>query len=186
MDKTLLRPFDLEAAKSGAELLLHGTDTICTYVAGPDPFGRIVVKINDNGAFIFRDKEGDLKMAPLCWVRRSLSDAAMLPVYRGDVVYSTGGGNRAWRVTRADPTGTVELETNGNGKAWLINPDNLVLEKPVRMVKREAWINLYPPKSSTHCVYTSHGYPSEKMADDVKVKDANRIACVHIEWEEPD
>lgn len=184
MDKTLLRPFDLEAAKSGAELLLHGTDTICTYVAGPDPFGRIVVKINDNGAFIFRDKEGDLKMAPLCWVRRSLSDAAMLPVYRGDVVYSTGGGNRAWRVTRADPTGTVEMETNGNGKAWLINPDNLVLEKPVRMVKREAWINLYQSKSSTHCVYTSQGYPSEKMADDAK--DANRIACVHIEWEEPD
>lgn len=77
-DYSLLRPFDLEAAKAGHEITNENGDARI-YVDGPDYMGQVCVKGCQGGLYI--DPVGSLFMSPLCWVEGK-------PVYKGDVLYS--------------------------------------------------------------------------------------------------
>ena len=89
-DYSLLRPFDLEAAKAGALLTccpghaanhMFGGDPVWKYVAGPDVDGRILVEVIESGRFAALSRPESFCMAPLAWVEGR-------PVYKGDVLYS--------------------------------------------------------------------------------------------------
>jgi len=78
-DLTLLRPFDLEAAKRGDPLLYESHRAIFT--AGPNAAGECVFDIEDRGFIVVgtncRVALSTIKMAPLAWVEDR-------PVYAGD------------------------------------------------------------------------------------------------------
>lgn len=84
-DYSLLRPFDLEAAKAGALMTDIGIGTCNVeaawrYVAGPDFNGNIIVERLRDGSFANPASTSIFRMAPLCWVEGR-------PVYPGDVMY---------------------------------------------------------------------------------------------------
>lgn len=75
-DLSLLRPFDLEAAKEGAAI----DDTFggrVVFVDGPDAGGKYAVRIDGHFAAVLGE---NLRMKPLCWVEGR-------PVYKGDVLW---------------------------------------------------------------------------------------------------
>lgn len=82
-DLSLLRPFDLEAAKRGEDFVFVecGELKARKFIAGPDSGGGIVVQ-DELGAFVVSHAY-PYNMAPLCWVEGK-------PVYKGDVLYQNG------------------------------------------------------------------------------------------------
>jgi len=79
-DYSLLRPFDLEAAKAG-ELLCDKSGRIgWTYAAGPDNRGEISAIHSPSGNFIIPTASTEFRIAPLYWIEGR-------PVYKGDVLY---------------------------------------------------------------------------------------------------
>lgn len=82
-DYSLLRPFDLEAAKAGALLGDAVGSPTWKYAAGPDSNGNISVIIIKTGLFAEPSPTRVFKMAPLCWVEGR-------PAYKGDVLYRPG------------------------------------------------------------------------------------------------
>lgn len=113
-DFSLLRPFDLEAAKVGG-VLVDPKGTACQYVAGPHPITKeIVVEFKGQAGFVL-GVASDLRMAPLCWVEGR-------PVYKGDVLYARkynmdgaekhyvdrldDDGARVWQDEERDDAGT--------------------------------------------------------------------------------
>lgn len=168
-DYSLLRPFDLAAAKSGEPICcLSGTSYHPRdYMAGPDARGWICVKYPD-GCFDICDPV-QYHMAPLAWVEGK-------PVYKGDVLYPTLGSKDEFRVT-----GFVDgclVATN-----WHFNPSALTWNPP--KVKREGWI-VTSRGDATNCVITKAIWPTEadaKAAASVgKLLTNPRIT--RIEWEE--
>lgn len=99
MDYTLLRPFDLEAAKAGGVLIDQEDGAECRYVAGPHPVTKeIVVEFRGQAGFMLGEAS-DFRMAPLCWVEGR-------PVYTGDVLYRLDTGAEG-SATAAFGTGVV-------------------------------------------------------------------------------
>jgi len=64
-DYSLLRPFDLEAAKRG-EKICNGNETILRFTAGPHIKNNSVVTENEFGFFTIH--KDSLFMLPLAWV----------------------------------------------------------------------------------------------------------------------
>lgn len=161
MDYTLLRPFDLEAAKRGAALIDPEDGTECLYVAGPHPTTQeIVVNFAGPSGFIL-GKASDFRMAPLCWVEGR-------PVYTGDVLYRLDTGAEG-SATAAFGTGVVCSE-------WPERPfsaDEVTWTPP--KVKREGWVNVYPGLQGVI-------WATRDEADDRGCP--GRLACIRIEWEE--
>ena len=83
-DFSLLRPFNEEAAKRG-ESIYTCYEQKLSYQAGPDVRGTIAV-LNEHG-YMITCRVQDIRMAPLCWVRTSVEDDTLKPVYKGDVLY---------------------------------------------------------------------------------------------------
>ena len=210
-DYSLLRPFDLEAAKRGEPILW--IDHPIRWVA-------------------LSDKE--LRMAPLCWVEGR-------PVYKGDVLYRPGindgpvvaleigneegdiylsfeddagsefADNRRGYLTWADPN-PVLCEVEGKpvrkgdrlwsnffkrwftvtGKVGAIKEASLFDEKDCytlasscswkKKVTKQGFINIYACLAGHHVASTSHVHATRKEADESAGSD--RIFCLPVEWPE--
>ena len=152
-DYSLLRPFDLEAAKGGVKMCdRFNLKKTHTYVAGPDSGGWIVTK-NENGIFIF-STETNLFMLPICWVEGK-------PVYPDTPMEREDNGwPVAWSVD-----GNAWQDDGGN---WSDEGGGFKIRWPrPKPVKR--WINVYP----------NTGYDTKAAADQEEV--FGRIACIEIE-----
>lgn len=162
-DYSLLRPFDLEAAKNGALLtggawtahLFDGT-AAWKYIAGPDVEGNVLVEIICSGRFSLFPAEC-FCMAPLCWVEGR-------PVYPGDNLYWKNG---------------CGVFTAG-GRMVGVELNSLTWSKPKRTVKKAGWINIYPLVGK--CGQAGQIYPTKTAADNSA--SSARIACIRVEWEE--
>lgn len=88
-DYSLLRPFDLAAAKRGEAIFCiadrKDEPGERKFIAGPDLHGYFCVQSPD-GWFRF-GKACDYRMAPLAWVEGK-------PVYKGDALYYCGPGQK--------------------------------------------------------------------------------------------
>lgn len=177
MDFSLLRPFDLEAAKRGEAICFNDGDGPLEYLGTP------VAGDRKNGDWAFRwvrsarpltgnvaiYRAENIRMAPLCWVEGR-------PVYKGAKLWAFGGthGGRFVTAKRApDSAGYLHIEHHSPDATARI--DYLTWEPP--KVKREGWVNIYPGRS--FCVIQS----TEERAN--RAAEQSRIACVRIEWEEP-
>lgn len=167
-DYSLLRPFDLEAAKRGEPIM--GIDL---------SWPLIFCGTTTNGQVIFveyADKSGgdqkvdDIRMAPLAWVEGK-------PVYKGDVLYqyyTKDHKNRLVTISNIFTNG-IDYLTFIEGGNWAIdgNISKLTWNKP--KVKKSGWMNSYD--SGEHYVY-----PTKDRADAMATY--SRKACIEIFWEE--
>lgn len=167
MDFTLLRPFDLEAAKRGDALIDPEDGVACRYVAGPHPVTEeIVVEFRGQAGFMLGEAS-DFRMAPLCWVEGR-------PVYKGGVLYSAFlEGSPKRTVTGIDDDGTLSTEECGRNTC---DPEDLTWTPP--KVKREGWVNIYPGLECGATIYTTREIADAESSH-------SRTACIRIEWEEP-
>lgn len=185
-DYSLLRPFDLEAAKRGEPVLHIDRPSLrvrWVAIAGCGN-SNIVEGPVFEGFALKVDYVPDecLRMAPLCWVEGR-------PAYKGDVLYySDLGAWRKFEVQDSNQFGKdaplfLENVPNEHGVGVGIGPDKLTWTPPT--VKREGWINLYPCVYDGHAynALASHSYRSKQEADARAGKD--RLSCVRVEWEEP-
>ena len=178
MDYSLLRPFDLEAAKAGEELVCSHDGGLRKYVAGPDTEDKIIVA-DASGVFqksvYYREHYA---MAPLAWVEGK-------PVYKGDVLYIKCLSDKTTITgicNQTDKTLGKLLQCTSHGAIW---EENLTWNPP--KVKREGWVNVSNKSANSAWVaevngLLSHSYASKQDADRCALPD--RIACVRIEWEE--
>ena len=159
-DYSLLRPFDLDAAKAGAPILAVKPMEERSFVIGLDSEGSYITATNQ-GVFKY-GKDVDYRMAPLCWVEGK-------PVYPGDVLWQSHPSGAVFERTVKGLSSRGEyLEFEGSG-AWATDGTASVLTwenprpKPVRR-----WINIY-----------NIGYATKDDAE--KAAGSSRIACVEIE-----
>ena len=152
-DYSLLRPFDLEAAKAGAKLFCINSkngETECTFIqkAGDE----LCIHFERFG-FSIHDETDSLRMAPLCWVEGK-------PVYSGDVLEHAKHGEVVAKSRHASK-GMLVVE-----KYDSLALGNLAWPRP-KPVKR--WINIYPANS----------FASQDSANEYAA--SSRIACIEIE-----
>lgn len=162
-DYSLLRPFDLEAAKAGAEIC-YGSNGDCesvTFLAEAGPDGDHAIRDHEGNCYV--EPDYGLKMAPLCWVEGK-------PVYPGDVLWQgCPGGDVFERTVKGLSNGGNYLVFEGFG-AWATDGTVSVLTwgnprpKPVKR-----WINIYP----------NTGHSTKAAADQAEA--IGRIACIEIE-----
>lgn len=170
-DFSLLRPFDLEAAKR--------REPVCTF---RDDEPSVAVHIFDSGKIAIDwasradiisyagNEQYELRMAPLCWVEGR-------PVYKGDVLYWKPESRRVV-VAKVDNTKKCPL-IDEDGRPYKI--ENLTGTQP--KVKREGWVNIYPKIISNETIAKNcNVYASKEVAN--CEASPNRIACIRIEWEE--
>lgn len=166
----LLRPFDLEAAKRGEAVTFKTVPRVLHYVSGPDVGGTVCVK--DEGGQFGLYKHEYLRMAPLCWVEGK-------PVYKGDVLY-----DKETRIPYKYIAHSIDsygrLRSDGTTNGTLEDPKYLSWTPP--KVKREGWINIY--KGNDTYEYVSGDIHKTKSLADMRLASKDRIACIHIEWEE--
>lgn len=173
-DYSLLRPFDLEAAKAG-ELLcdIDGNDKY-KFAAGPDSNGKIVTIFEKDGAFVCPPPHSPsvFRMAPLAWVEGK-------PVYKGDVLWYKFGKRDVWqKVVARDRADEVNWMTCEDG----IHRKVACMTWTYPKVKREGWINIYPNEITGISATTSDAYITREYADSGAFP--GRIDCICIEWEE--
>lgn len=167
-DYSLLRPFDIEAAKRGEAIcyVRNGSDRI--FMTGPDSNGRLCVEDPSDGGFVLA-RVDQYRMKPLCWVEGK-------PVYKGDVLYQNTASLTGARVAvDGNEDGIKDDQGRWNGRC------HLTWTPP--KVKREGWVNVYPRPLEKLVASVSHAYASRDAADATAV--CGRVACVRIEWEEP-
>ncbi|MCB4358466.1 hypothetical protein [Quatrionicoccus australiensis] len=172
-DYSLLRPFDLEAAKRG-EAICRKDGQSMEFVAGPDSVDDIVYLTKGGGGeFGFRCVN-NIRMEPLCWVEGK-------PVYKGDVLYHPLKGKCVIDIVLSITDHVAAIHDSG-AFSVLHSPsaDDLTWTPP--KVKREGWVNVYPTSTGSFMARTSDAYESENNANDFA--QPSRIACVRIEWEE--
>lgn len=110
-DFSLLRPFDLEAAKRGEAICLFNGAEDWKYISGPDSKGFLCLEVKQTGVFIVSSKD-IFCMAPLCWLEGS-------PVYKGDVLYDKEYGTRQ-AVSRLGAHDTLETYQPRKDGAYVI------------------------------------------------------------------
>ena len=175
-DYSLLRPFDLEAAKRDeliTTLFLDGEMVTHAFVTGPDDHGGFVVKTPD-GWFRF-GKESDYRMAPLAWVEGK-------PVYKGDVLYDRNGQKCVAKSITLG--GTLESEETTLLRFF----PELTWNQP--KIGREGWVNIV--EAGIGCSRGNLGgwlirngdiFPTEEAAKTRAAHCGDVIATVRIEWE---
>lgn len=128
-DYTLLRRFDLEAAKAG-EPICNGDEIPIRWVgrSGNGELNIIERKISVAGNIVEYFEDSWLRMAPLCWVEGK-------PVYKGDVLWHKAMGQEVTAMSPADSLHIfAEFELDG---ATTTAIDSLAWQKP--KVKHEGW-----------------------------------------------
>lgn len=135
-DYSLLRPFDLEAAKAGEQICSDKNGSARLFIVGRDGTGQCVISNpEESDVWYFADSER-LRMAPLAWVEGR-------PVYKGDVLYYVEDGiYRKFVVQDSNqfgPTAPVFLEDipNEHGVGRACSPEKLTWQKP--KVKKSGW-----------------------------------------------
>ena len=161
-DYSLLRPFDLEAAKAGAKVC-YGSNGYCesvTFLAEAGPDGDHAIRDHEGNCYV--EPDYGLKMAPLCWVEGK-------PVYPGDVLEHTRLGEVVAKSRHASREMLVTEKFDS------VALGNLAWPRP-KPVKR--WINIYPAAYEDDSRMLST-YREKGQADAKAGKD--RIACIEIE-----
>lgn len=166
-DYSLLRPFDLEAAKRGEHVMWFGdvvhwaSTSYRAFMAQPWE----IVEFNDQ---LFYVCTSDLRMAPLAWVEGK-------PVYRGDVLYKLGCRFEVHGIKKSFfGEDFLVLQEDGLNTEYADNRRECLTWNPPK-VKREGWVNIY--QHNRICLR-----PTKEDADLFAA--TTRIACVRIEWEE--
>ena len=170
---SLLRPFDLEAAKRGEKFAFIGVELEPReFIAGPDSTGTIIIK-DDTGQFQ-SSISYPYVMLPLTWVEGR-------PVYKGDVLYYKSDKESAI-VVNGDSY-SVSVETNDCGICTECIND-LTWQKP--KTKREGWVNLYSNRHGLMPnVQLDNGKPFKSYDNAMQngIHD-DYIGAIKIEWEE--
>lgn len=181
-DYSLLRPFDLEAAKRGELLCDVEARVFWSYVAGPDSLSKYILKVDhapmSNGEFTYPTSAAPLRMAPLCWVEGK-------PVYKGDVLYQNTAalpGDRV--VVDGNEDGIIDNQGRWNGRS------HLTWTPP--KVKREGWVNIVrhdrcgvAGELTDRIVRNCDIFPTKEAAERFALQCRDVLATVRIEWEEP-
>lgn len=171
-DYSLLRPFDIEAAKAG-EKICYGEDgdyKSVTFIAEAGPDGDH--SIRDHNGNCYTEPSYGLRMAPLCWVEGK-------PVYKGDVLYSDKHG-KGVIVDASNFNGGYAIEFERTKISIEATYFNSGLTWTTPKVKRDGWVNVYFAQESVACL--SDAWPTKEKCDALQRQ--GRIACVRIEWEE--
>ena len=156
-DYSLLRPFDLEAAKAGAKVCWHEDGEVAVDVMFVRdrviPLFEMCFSEERAAVFTHDDSRRYLRAAPLCWVEGK-------PVYPGDALEHTRLGEVVAKSEHASK-GMLVVE-----KYDSLALGNLAWPRP-KPVKR--WINIYP----------NTGHSTKAAADQAEA--IGRIACIEIE-----
>ena len=172
-DYSLLRPFDLEAAKRG-DSVMEITDDEKSNIIWTNKHGEVLIDWNSVGFCIY-DKNKTielLRMAPICWVEGK-------PVYKGDVLYRKDLEMKQVTAASIFNNGSDYLQFEEGGNARLSDGGASLTWAPPK-VKREGWVNVYSAQESVACL--SDAWPTKEKCD--ALQRPGRIACVRIEWEE--
>ena len=165
----LLRPFDIEKAKSGEQILFANGDP-CAFIAEGGSFGQHAVRAHGN---LFLVPPANLRMAPLCWVEDK-------PVYKGDRLWSsyTKEGEKTERIAShvIEANGTFYLQYEGGGD-WAMDGSCSFLSWIPPKVKKSGWMNIYKDKAMGRYIHDT-----KNAADSAAT--IGRIGCVEIHWEE--
>lgn len=170
-DYSLLRPFDLEAAKRGEAICWCDDGQKASYLAGPDISGRIAIEWTENGTAVSKGQLGLIcasyfSMAPLAWVEGK-------PVYKGDVLFHKPYG----KVIVSGLGDYQKPSFTGEGEGNIGFHISSMTWNPTKK-KREGWLNIYPLK----CTWNAEWYETKNDADTDAYE--NRLDCIRIEWEE--
>ena len=153
-DYSLLRPFDLEAAKAGVLLCDQSGSTLAGLLCcTPDSSGYFRAWVDRIGGLVSSLPGKSIRLAPLCWVEGK-------PVYPGDALEHTLLGEVVAKSEHASK-GMLVVE-----KYDSLALGNLAWPRP-KPVKR--WINIYPANS----------FESQDSANEYAA--SSRIACIEIE-----
>lgn len=172
-DYSLLRPFDLEAAKAG--------EPICWFDNAEHV--KFMLCSGDDGEHCVRMEDGNLALACFCDIRMSpLAWVEGKPVYRGDVLYWNRPGYYKFivkKVTEAYIYG--ESTVYDNEKSTEMLAGSLTWNPP--KVKREGWIAINTNDGPTGPVkaYCSHILETKEQAQNYKV---DSFTVIKVEWEE--
>lgn len=179
MDFSLLRPFNLDSAKSGAPICWHSDAEVASNVFFTDdhiiPIFKQSYDVGQCGLFNQVECDIFLRMAPLFW----LDDK---PVYKGDTIYKpevTGSiplvvdSVRDIYVVFADGNGTDYVDNRRGYMTWT-NPTT----------KRVGWIAIQADKpGSAPLAYCSH--VCQTRDDALKYYGENvEVYVTSVEWEE--
>lgn len=189
-DYSLLRPFDLDAAKRGEAICANmGEPLVFVAEAGPD--GDHCVRLGNwhvSAGNLATCESHHLRMAPLCWVEGK-------PVYKGDVLYSSFFKHHPCDVNNE----TGSFVVGGlNGDLLYKHCDIAFKTKPTSCtwnppkVKRSGWVNIVEYHRSgefgeipDRIVRNADIFPTKEAAEKDGRQSRNFITCVRIEWEEP-
>jgi len=166
-DYSLLRPFDLEAAKSGEKLiwLKEPCALLGESINKPNRPNLGAQYCIEHASGLSYATSNDLSMAPLCWLEGK-------PVYKGDILRNKLSGT----VFVVDIYDDEHDAFSSKSSILFFHSRNFTWTKPVTMVKREGWVNIYKGACASK-------YESKELAD--TAASHQRIACIRIEWEEP-
>jgi hypothetical protein len=174
-DYSLLRAFDLEAAKRGEAVCWNDQETWTVKYIGPATSSCVGcfewVSGPHTGTFeTYRDL--DLRMAPLCWVKEK-------PVYKGDALYFLNKSRVASHVS-TDSDGDCFLHFNDGSDCWLSGPSPIfnglvACTWPPPKVKREGYVIVA-------CNSTMPREVAKKMLSNIK--HGGELVLARAEWEE--
>ena len=61
----------------------------------------------------------------------------------------------------------------------------VVVEDEPKTVKREGWVNVYPPNYFSPIASLGPAYPTREKADEAAKQKGTRLGCIHLVLEEP-
>ena len=163
-DYSLLRPFDLEAAKAGVLLCDQSGSTLAGLLCcTPDSSGYFRAWVDRIGGLVSSLPGKSIRLAPLCWVEGK-------PVYPGDALWQTTlAGDVLKRKAKQISADGSYLEFDETG-SWAMDGSVSKLswaEPPPKPIKR--WVNIYP----------AYSFESQDSANEYAT--SSRIACIEIE-----
>lgn len=188
-DYSLLRPFDLEAAKRGEPVIGLGGDPYPVTFVSRSRSGKtnIVEKPGMHGGLlddVCYAPDERLRMAPLCWVEGR-------PVYQGDVLYWVSQPAAPCIADNIMDGGWLAFRADPGQPCGILHPAGLTWTPPA--IQREGWVNIV--KSSGRDI--GIGSLEDRLIRNCDIfqtkEDAERwaaqcndvIATVPISWEEP-
>lgn len=168
-DYSLLRPFDLEAARRLETICDNHAFNTYEFLGSEEHEHRktkvAIRSISPIKGHLYVADYADLRMAPLAWVEGR-------PVYKGDVLWLTIGDKSSITAECFD-NGMICGTCKEDGIGSDAEPIYLTWQKP--KTKREGWMNCYE-------IGENYVYPTEGKANSQATH--SRIACLRIEWEE--
>lgn len=181
---SLLRQFDIEAAKRGDMLCNLTGDVGWKYVAGPDCDGKIVTIHIETGLLIGPYLPKEFRMAPLAMVEDK-------PVYSGDVLYSKYKPSSPLSVDGLVDKDLLALKPSD--AEHLCHVSVQWLSWTPQKVKKQGWINICAVSNvsgsttwringrvTRNCDIFADEQSAKKRADQC----GDVIATIPIEWEE--